>query len=140
MFSSRFSLSSVWSARGGEDEEKDKKLSQRLRCLQWVSPSHLEIESVASSTKAMTWLQRAQQELLMMDGRRSPSEKLRHVTQCCTHIFSILPVLLPSLLHCVYIQYCFLVYFTVYTYSTPGRQRTSCRRMTRLEFLDLLRT
>ncbi|XP_065191149.1 rab5 GDP/GTP exchange factor-like [Sycon ciliatum] len=80
----------VWGSRDSEDEEKDRKLSQRLRHLQWVSPSHLEIENVMASTKAMTCLQRAQHELLMMDSRRTPAEKLRRVTQCCMQIFNAL--------------------------------------------------
>lgn len=71
-----------------DDEVKDLDIQKRIRALHWVTvemlgaPMNEEIPAVSDSViKAIT-------DIIEMDSRRVPKDKLSYVTRCSKHIFN----------------------------------------------------
>ncbi|KAM9440135.1 RAB guanine nucleotide exchange factor (GEF) 1, like [Clarias gariepinus] len=78
----------VFCPESAEDEAKDLAIQKRIRALHWVTvqmlcaPLKEEIPAVADS------LDRAITDIIEMDSKRVPKDKLGYVTRCSKHIFS----------------------------------------------------
>ncbi|KAF8821738.1 vacuolar sorting protein 9 (vps9) domain-containing protein [Cardiosporidium cionae] len=79
-------LSTVLFQCNPHDETEDYKLHDKITCLQWIEPKHLEIGiSLDNET-----FQRAGQELLRIDKMKSPKDKLILILNCCRTIVTLL--------------------------------------------------
>ena len=70
-------------AHGEGDEERDTRLMQRMRELQFLTVEHLGISEPFTAQQPWEW---AQQELLKMGSYRTPRDKLVCALNCCKRI------------------------------------------------------
>lgn len=77
-------------AKDEEDEKKDLLLQTRMRQLHWVTPEHLEARIKLSLPEVAAELENAQEELITMDAKRAPQDKLACVVACSKSVFLIL--------------------------------------------------
>ncbi|XP_065916733.1 rab5 GDP/GTP exchange factor-like isoform X2 [Dysidea avara] len=92
---------------------KDVILAHRMKQLEWVQPVHLEMESLdLANETVVTAIHKARQELLDIDTKKSPLEKLQCIVKCCNSIFDALRHLsslgadhfVPSLIYTIIIS------------------------------------
>lgn len=65
-------------------------LQNRIRQLHWVTPEHLEACIMLSAPEVAAELENAQEELITMDAKRAPQDKLACVVACSKSVFLIL--------------------------------------------------
>jgi hypothetical protein len=77
-------------ASAEEDEIKDLSVQARIRQLHWVTPEHLEANIKLDVPEVASAIESAQEELITMDAKRAPQDKLACVVACSKSIFDIL--------------------------------------------------
>lgn len=80
----------VFDMPSSEEFGKDWLLSRKISLLWWVEPSHLDITLDLDRGDVTHRLEDAKRELLRMDARKSPQDKLICLCKCCEMIFSAL--------------------------------------------------
>jgi len=73
-----------------EDESKDLMLQERIREFRWIEPQHLDAVCDLSLDDVTQDFYKAQEELIVMDAKRPPVEKLNSVVAASKAIFGIL--------------------------------------------------
>lgn len=102
----------TFSATTSDDASKDTILAHRMKQLEWVQPDHLEMSLDLRSEVVVTAIHKARQDLLEMDTKKSPLEKLQCIVRCCNSIFEALRSLsslgadhfVPSLIYTIIIS------------------------------------
>ena len=84
------SLSSSVFAAAEEDEVKDLSVQARIRQLHWITPEHLEASIKLDVPEVASAIEAAQEELITMDAKRAPQDKLACVVACSKSVFDIL--------------------------------------------------
>jgi len=73
-----------------DDEERDIALQKKVRSLQWISEQHLEAEIDLQKEQVQKLVEEAQDDLLEMNTKRAPQDKLACIVKCSKCIFQIL--------------------------------------------------
>lgn len=102
----------TFSSSTSDDACRDTILAHRMKQLEWVQPDHLEMPLDLHSEVVVTALHNARQELLEVDTKKSPLEKLQCIVRCCNSIFEALKALsslgadhfVPSLIYTIIIS------------------------------------
>ncbi|KAG0725321.1 Rab5 GDP/GTP exchange factor [Chionoecetes opilio] len=93
-------------------EEKDLAIQNRIRSLAWISSQHLECGVEESSQEVKETLDLVITELLEMDSKRVPSDKLQCLVSAAHHVLQVLKQsrsgvpasaddFLPAMIYCV---------------------------------------
>merc|ERR1719189_1175162 len=72
------------------DEDKDLELQSRIRNLNWLSTKDLNCCINESSQEVRDLLYQAINDLLEMDGKMAPQDKLACLVKCSKHVFDML--------------------------------------------------
>lgn len=100
----------TFSSPTSDDACRDTILAHRMKQLEWVQPDHLEMSLDLRSEVVVTAIHKARQgrslivmqmfilctythqliDLLEIDTKKSPLEKLQCIVKCCNSIFGIL--------------------------------------------------
>ena len=72
------------------DEEKDLELQNRIRTLNWISTEHLNASIDEFSQTVRDLLYQAINDLLEMDGKMTPQDKMASLVKSSKNIFEIL--------------------------------------------------
>uniref|UniRef100_T1ITX5 Rab5 GDP/GTP exchange factor n=1 Tax=Strigamia maritima TaxID=126957 RepID=T1ITX5_STRMM len=94
-----------------DDEEKDLAIQKRIRSLNWVTAQHLETGINEINPLVNEELEKAITDVIEMDSKRVPQDKLDCIVRCSKHIFNALQIshgapasadeFLPALIHVV---------------------------------------
>lgn len=74
------------------DEEKDLELQNRIRRLNWISTKELYCTINERSQVVRDLLHESIDEILGMDGRMAPQDKMECLVKCCKAIFEMLSI------------------------------------------------
>ncbi|XP_013421873.1 rab5 GDP/GTP exchange factor [Lingula anatina] len=77
---------SMWS----DDEEQDLIIQKRIRSLHWVSEQNLEASISVNEPSVRALVDSAITDIIEMDSKRAPQDKLASVVRCSNHIFEAL--------------------------------------------------
>ena len=105
----------TFSSATSDDACGDTILAHRMKQLEWVQPDHLEMSLDLRSEVVVTAIHNARQgssivwcnkfngsysqiELLEIDTKKSPLEKLQCIVRCCNSIFGILEYIVHVLI------------------------------------------
>lgn len=72
------------------DEEKDLAIQKRIRSLSWVEARHLELELDDQHPPVRDTIDRAITDVIEMDSKQSPRDKLECVVRCSKQLFAAL--------------------------------------------------
>ncbi|XP_064460855.1 rab5 GDP/GTP exchange factor-like [Ornithodoros turicata] len=72
------------------DEEKDLAIQKRIRSLSWVAARHLELDLDDQHPPVRDIIDRAITDIIEMDSRQSPRDKLECVVRCSKQLFAAL--------------------------------------------------
>lgn len=75
-----------------EEEERDLALQKKIRNLNWIMGSHLDVEINLRHPKVKDLLEKAITEIIELDSKTVPYEKLDSVVRCAKTIFAMLQV------------------------------------------------
>lgn len=75
-----------------EDEEKDLALQSRIRSLNWIQAQHLDVGINLKHPQIRDLLDKAITEIIEMDSKQVPLEKLECIVNCSKTIFKMLQV------------------------------------------------
>lgn len=75
-----------------EQEEKDLAIQNRIRSLNWVSSQHLELDLNELKPDIRDLMDKAITDIIEMDSKRTPQEKLACIVKCSKNIFTVLQV------------------------------------------------
>lgn len=73
-----------------DDEEKDLEIQNRIRSLNWVQARHLDTQTNERHPEVRELMDRAITDIIEVDSRRAPQDKLSCIVRCSKHIFSML--------------------------------------------------
>lgn len=73
-----------------DDEEKDLAIQNRIRQLNWVTAQHLETGLNERNTEVNDEIDKAITDIIEMDSKRAPQDKLNCIVNCSKHIFTAL--------------------------------------------------
>ncbi|KAH9406223.1 Rab5 GDP/GTP exchange factor [Tyrophagus putrescentiae] len=79
-----------------EKEERDLALQKKIRNLNWIMGSHLDVEINLPHPKVKDLLEKAITEIIELDSKTVPYEKLDSVVRCAKTIFAMLQVAITS--------------------------------------------
>ncbi|KXJ19689.1 rab5 GDP/GTP exchange factor [Exaiptasia diaphana] len=79
-----------------DDEEKDLELQKKIRSFHWIKPQHLDAEIDETNDEVVKLLEDAQHDLVEINTKRAPQDKLNCVVRCCKKIFKIIHLSTPS--------------------------------------------
>lgn len=82
----------VFGQISSEDEDKDLALQGRIRSLNWVTAEHLKIDINEKHPEVRDLIDKAITDIIEMDSKRIPKEKLICIVQCSKNIFAVLKV------------------------------------------------
>jgi len=72
------------------DEDKDLEIQEKIRKLNWVTPSHLDCPFKETSSEIRDLIYQAINDILQVDGFKAPQDKLKSVVSCAKKIFSVI--------------------------------------------------
>ena len=75
-----------------EEEEKDLALQKRIRSLNWVMAQHLDVDINLRHPQIKDLVDKAITEIIEMDSKQVPLEKLECIVNCSKTIFKLLQV------------------------------------------------
>lgn len=75
-----------------EEEEKDLTVQKRIRSLNWIMAQHLDIEMNMKNPQIRDILDKAITEIIEMDSKQVPLEKLECIVTCSKTIFKLLQI------------------------------------------------
>ena len=75
-----------------EEEDKDLALQKRIRSLNWVMAQHLDVEINLRHPQVKDLVDKAITEIIEMDSKQVPIEKLECIVNCSKTIFKLLHV------------------------------------------------
>ncbi|XP_065829200.1 rab5 GDP/GTP exchange factor-like [Oscarella lobularis] len=73
-----------------DDETKDIELQRLMKQLRWVEPSHLDFNLGKMTSDVVKLIENAQRELMQIDVKRAPQDKVLCIIRCSKCIFEIL--------------------------------------------------
>lgn len=73
-----------------DDERKDINLQKRIRSFNWITNDQLEVNINTDNKEVENLIGQAQQELVEINTKRAPQDKLSCVVKCSTSIFRML--------------------------------------------------
>ncbi|XP_058944617.2 rab5 GDP/GTP exchange factor [Pocillopora verrucosa] len=79
-----------------DDEARDLANQKRIRSFNWITPQHLDAAINPSSDKVQQLIEEAQEDLVEINTRRAPQDKLACVVRCCKNIFKIIHFSTPA--------------------------------------------
>lgn len=79
-----------------DDEARDLENQKRIRSFNWITPQHLDAAINPSSDKVQQLIEEAQEDLVEINTRRAPQDKLACVVRCCKNIFKIIHFSTPA--------------------------------------------
>nr|XP_058944617.1 rab5 GDP/GTP exchange factor-like [Pocillopora verrucosa] len=79
-----------------DDEARDLANQKRIRSFKWITPQHLDAAINPSSDKVQQLIEEAQEDLVEINTRRAPQDKLACVVRCCKNIFKIIHFSTPA--------------------------------------------
>ncbi|XP_022654442.1 rab5 GDP/GTP exchange factor-like isoform X1 [Varroa destructor] len=80
----------LFSVLSSEEERRDLKVLQRIRSLHWVRANHLELDVDDIHPTVKEFMDEAMKQLIFIDSKRSPKEKLACVVDAAKNIFKML--------------------------------------------------
>ncbi|KAF6357052.1 hypothetical protein mRhiFer1_009985 [Rhinolophus ferrumequinum] len=75
-----------------DDEKKDLTIQKRIRALHWVTPQMLCVPVNEEIPEVSDMVVKAITDIIEMDSKRVPRDKLACVTRCSKHVFSAIKV------------------------------------------------
>ncbi|CAH3142937.1 unnamed protein product [Pocillopora meandrina] len=79
-----------------DDEARDLENQKRIRSFNWITPQHLDAAINPNSDKVQQLIEEAQEDLVEINTRRAPQDKLACVVRCCKNIFKIIHFSTPA--------------------------------------------
>ncbi|XP_027056964.1 rab5 GDP/GTP exchange factor-like [Pocillopora damicornis] len=79
-----------------DDEARDLANQKRIRSFKWITPQHLDAAINPNSDKVQQLIEEAQEDLVEINTRRAPQDKLACVVRCCKNIFKIIHFSTPA--------------------------------------------
>lgn len=79
-----------------DDEARDLANQKRIRSFNWITPQHLDAAINPDSDKVQQLIEDAQQDLIEINTKRAPQDKLACVVRCCKNIFKIIHLSTPA--------------------------------------------
>ncbi|XP_071038473.1 rab5 GDP/GTP exchange factor [Parasteatoda tepidariorum] len=73
-----------------EYEEKDLALQKRIRNLNWITPQHLGLDIKENSPEVRDLIDKAITDVIEMDAKIAPQEKISCIVKCSKSIFSLI--------------------------------------------------
>ncbi|CAB4022462.1 rab5 GDP GTP exchange factor-like [Paramuricea clavata] len=73
-----------------DDELKDLELQKKIRQLKWVTRQHLDAAIELENRKVQEFLEDAQNDIVEVNTKRAPQDKLACVVRCSKRVFRIL--------------------------------------------------
>lgn len=81
---------SVFCSPHTDDEEKDLAIQTRIRSLHWVSSQMLDMSIAEHEMGVRQLIDQAITDIIEMDAKRAPQDKLACLVRCSKHIFEVL--------------------------------------------------
>ncbi|XP_053313189.1 rab5 GDP/GTP exchange factor isoform X1 [Spea bombifrons] len=75
-----------------DDEKKDLTVQKRIRALHWVSPQMLCVPVNEDIPEVSDMVVKAITDIIEMDSKRIPRDKLTCITRCSKHIFNAIKI------------------------------------------------
>ncbi|XP_074830973.1 rab5 GDP/GTP exchange factor isoform X4 [Natator depressus] len=75
-----------------DDEKKDLVVQKRIRALHWVTPQMLCVPVNEEIPEVSDMVVKAITDIIEMDSKRVPRDKLACITQCSKHIFNAIKI------------------------------------------------
>lgn len=75
-----------------DDEKKDLAIQKRIRALHWVTPQMLCVPVNEEIPEVSDMVVKAITDIIEMDSKRVPRDKLACITKCSKHIFNAIKV------------------------------------------------
>uniref|UniRef100_A0A8C6ZEC7 Rab5 GDP/GTP exchange factor n=1 Tax=Nothoprocta perdicaria TaxID=30464 RepID=A0A8C6ZEC7_NOTPE len=75
-----------------DDEKKDLAVQKRIRALHWVTPQMLCVPVNEEIPEVSDMVVKAITDIIEMDSKRVPREKLACITKCSKHIFNAIKI------------------------------------------------
>lgn len=79
-----------------DDEARDLANQKRIRSFNWITPQHLDAAINPDSEKVQQLIEDSQQDLVEINTKRAPQDKLACVVRCCKNIFKIIHLSTPA--------------------------------------------
>ncbi|KAJ7360252.1 Rab5 GDP/GTP exchange factor [Desmophyllum pertusum] len=79
-----------------DDEATDLANQKRMRSFNWITPQHLDAAINPDSDKVQQLIEDAQQDLVEINTKRAPQDKLACVVRCCKNIYKIIHLSTPA--------------------------------------------
>ncbi|XP_011848294.1 PREDICTED: rab5 GDP/GTP exchange factor [Mandrillus leucophaeus] len=75
-----------------DDEKKDLAIQKRIRALRWVTPQMLCVPVNEDIPEVSDMVVKAITDIIEMDSKRVPRDKLACITKCSKHIFNAIKI------------------------------------------------